>query len=107
MLLYHVRWELDRELAKGKGRPTSKEVFFGFNAICRNQSDALRCLYYDFAKNYRTSHDFSIDDGDIYISRCKVDSRGFDAKWLYMDGIKEPIYLHDLKSNAIRAMKIF
>lgn len=107
MLLYHVSWIIDRDLAKGKGRPTSKEIHISFSVLCRNVADAVCCLQYEFSTNFPTTHGIALSDGEIKIKRSKIDSRGFDAKYLFMDGIRQPIFLHNLKSNVLRVNSIF
>lgn len=105
MLLYLVTWELDKSLAKGKGKISNPLI--AFKVLCRNSSDALHCLSWHFQREYDNPKSLTLDDGLISLSRCTIDSRGFTANYLMMDGIREPIYLSDLKSNAIRFKQIF
>lgn len=107
MLLYSVSWTYDKNLTKGKGRVSTSEHFFSFSVICRNSSDAVKCLNYHFNFVFRPSSGITIDDGSITLKRSIVDSRGFTAKYMMMDGLREPLELSDLKSNFVRLNKIF
>lgn len=91
---------LSNDLAKCKGRKPS--LVTGFTVLCRNSHDALACLDYHFKHYYDSSDIFDIEDGEVKLSRCKVDSRNFNANYLLMDGIKEPVELSDVKSSIIR-----
>lgn len=97
MLVYAVSWKADETLTKGKGRITHKDYDFYFTVLCRNMKDASFCLEYLFPKEYQGK--FSLCDGEVKIYRYKIDSRGFDVMWLYMDGIKKPLKLSDLKQS--------
>lgn len=107
MLLYSVVWWYDSDLAKGKGRIKNHEHLVQFSVICRNSADAVLALHYHFYKVYRPSKGITIEDGQIELKRMKIDSRGFNANYLYMDGIREPLHLSDLKSNSLRLKQIF
>ena len=105
MVLYNVVWLYSNDLAKGKGRCT--DLVTGFTVLCRNSHDALNCLDYHFHHHYKSSNVFDIEDGEVKLSRCKIDSRNFNANYLMMDGIKEPIELSDLKSSLLRLSRFF
>lgn len=109
MVLYKVEWIHSNILSKGKGRVTSKETYLVFTVLCRNSSDAHRCLIFYFDKIFRkdNKHNLTIDDGEIKLSRMTIDSRGFIAHYLMMDCMREPIYLTDMSSNIMRANHIF
>ena len=101
-------WNVSPELSKGKGRVSSKDYIIGFNVLCRNSHDAIKCLNYHFRFVYKNPNGLTIEDGIITLSRIKVDSRNFTANYLLMDGIKEPLSLSDLKNdNLLRLNKIF
>lgn len=107
MVIYFVFWERDKELSQGKGRPSQRHEFFTrFTVICRNISDATSCLFYHFNKEFPNSK-FDIDDGKVTFSRVKIDSRNFHADYLYLAGMREPLYLTDIKSNYVRLKHIF
>lgn len=97
MLLYTVQWSADNDLTKGKGRVTSSLIFF--SVLCRNSKDALHCLAWHFNFKYNNPKNLTLDDGEIRLTRAKIDSRGFNASYLYMDGIPSPIDLSDVKSS--------
>lgn len=106
MLVYFVRWFVQSELSKGKGRAKFNDSEVSFTVLCRNNKDALTCLDYVFKQEMKGSV-FTIEDGEVRIIRTKLDSRCFTAQWLQMDGIAEPLSLSDLKSNQIRLSRIF
>lgn len=109
MVLYSVYWCPDTELKRGKGRiKKSDDYHIRFSVLCRTSSDALRCLAWHFRHHYVNSIDLTLDDGVIQLKRQIVDSRSFSAKYLMMDGIKEPIILSDvLNDNILRVNHIF
>lgn len=106
-MVYDVLWVRDSVLAKGKGRVKKDEIVINFTVICGSSNDAIKCLEFVFREQYRNNNGLSLSDGVITLKRSKVDSRGFYPNYMLMDGIREPIYLHNLKSNALRAQKIF
>ena len=108
MVLYFVKWTNESKLSKGKGRAT-KDYMFGFTVLCRNSSDAMRCLDFYFHREFSrvNTHDFSLDDGVIQLQRMTIDSRNFTAQYLLLDGMHEPFYLSDPASNVLRANSIF
>lgn len=108
MVIYCVQWFRDKKLCKGKGRATS-DMTFTFTVICRNISDATRCLdyYFRFVFSEVNKHNFNIDDGVVTMTRLTIDSRKFEAQYLLLDGMREPLYLPDPSSNLLRAHKIF
>lgn len=109
MVLYFAKWTVDQTLAKGKGRTSTKDFSCGCTVICRNSHDALRCLDFHFRYEFSkvNKHDYTFDDGTTFLSRMKIDSRNFNAMYLLLDGMKEPMYLTDPGSNVLRAKKIF
>lgn len=110
MLIYLCQWSLDKELAKGLGKPKAKEFIYGFTVICRSSADAVRCLqwYHESVFFDQCNRKYTINDGIISLARTKIDSRGFTANYLLMDGMKEPLILSDvLRSNILRLNKIF
>lgn len=108
MVLYFVQWTNDLKLSRGKGRAT-KDYSFCFTVLCRNSSDAMRCLEYYFRHVFCevNLHGFTLDDGLIHLQRMTIDSRNFTAHYLLLDGMREPIYLTDPASNVFRAGSIF
>lgn len=107
MVIYSVVWERDSDLSLGKGRPKKdKEYVTHFSVICRNISDATACLFYHFNKEFINSN-FDIDDGKVTFHRQKIDSRNFHATYLFLAGMREPLYLPDIKSNNLRLNHIF
>lgn len=104
MLVYNVIWFHDKDLTTGKGK--CKECVVTINVLCRHAGDALRCFNWYFDKKHVKS-EFTINDGEIKLKRVKIDSRGFNADYMMMDGIKEPLALDDLKSNITRVRNIF
>lgn len=107
MLIYTVTWIYRNELAKGKGRVRNAEHILGFSVICRNAKDAICCLEFHFNNSFSNVNNLTIDDGEVILKRSKIDSRNFNANYLMMDGIGEPIVLDNLKSNCLRVSKIF
>ena len=107
MILYYVHWIRDVELCKGKGRVKQAEWTIDFSVLCRNSSDAMQCLDYVFREKYSNSNGLTLSDGVITLKRGQIDSRGFSPTYLLADGLKEPIVMSNLKSNALRAHKIF
>lgn len=107
MVIYSVRWALDKALIKGLGRAKSGDFVECFSVICRNSKDAIACLEYHFRSSDYKRTRFSLDDGTITLQRMTVDSRNFTATYMMMDGIAEPLFLSDLKRNGLRAHLIF
>ena len=107
MLIYLVKWFASSELTKGKGRVKNNDKTVCFTVICRNSSDAMRCLDYHFKHVYSNPNNLTVDDGTVTLMRCTIDSRGFNANYMLMDGLREPLILSDLKSNILRLDKIF
>lgn len=101
MVLYHVMWSYSHDLAKGKGKITKKENLILISVLCRNSSDALSVLSWYFINEFRNSHGLTLDDGEITLKRSTIDSRNFNAQYLYMDGIRQPLYLPDLKGSLL------
>ena len=107
MVIYSVQWFYDSKLGKGKGKIPNKETYICFSVICRSSKDAVRCLDWHFNNEFFNEHKLSVDDGEIRLSRLTVDSRNFNARYLLMDTMREPICLSDLSSNYLRSSKIF
>lgn len=107
MVIYTVVWTHSSPLSKGKGRVKDSENFFAFSVICRNRKDAVACLDYHFNNVFKHRDNVCIDDGEVTLRRALIDSRGFNANYLMMDGISEPLVLSDLKLNYKRLSSIF
>ena len=105
MVIYHVSWLYNHDLAKGKGRITKNEFLINISVLCRNSHDALQTLSWYFINEFKNSHSLSLDDGEISLKRSQVDSRNFHAQYLFMDGIRQPLYLPDLKGSLIKYSK--
>ena len=105
MLLYSVIWSHNNDLATCKGKRQNFTTCF--TVLCRSSQDALKCLEYHFRNHFINSDSFSLDDGDITLSRSKIDSRNFNATYMMMDDIQEPIELSDLKSSLLRLSKYY
>lgn len=97
MLVYYVRWAADQQLCKGKGK-VCKFPSIDFSVLCRSSLDAMCCLQHLFVKKY-AGVDIDICDGVVTIVRSKLDSRSFVIDYLYCDGIKQPVCLHDVKKS--------
>lgn len=107
MVLYSVQWFCDSKLSKGKGKITNQESYIAFTVICRNSKDAVRCLDWHFLHVFDNKHNLTVDDGEIRLMRMVVDSRNFNARYLLMDKMREPLFLSDLSSNILRLSQIF
>lgn len=107
MLLYFVQWSVDNKLTKGKGRTKNDDVNFMFTCLCRNSANALECAYHYFHHSFNNTSNLTFDDGIINLKRCVVDSRGFSANFLMLDGMREPINLTDIKSSLIRLSRFY
>lgn len=108
MVVYFVSWEVDKDLIKGTGKVPKDSYITFFSVLCRNSRDAVKCLEYHFANEFLNPKDYSLEDGTTTLKRRKIDSRGFDCKYLLMDGMKEPLILSDvLRANVLRINKIF
>lgn len=105
MVVYWCRWRLEDDFSNGSGK--IKERYFSFSVLCRTSADALATLRYYFDHEYKNHNNVCFDDGVIEMMRAKIDSRGFNATYLMMDGIREPLLLSNLKSNLLRLDKIF
>lgn len=109
MVIYSVEWSCTPEQTKGMGRIPKEESSFAFSVICRNSKDAYRCLDYHFNFVHRNilKRSITLDDGVIKMTRRKVDSRNFNALYLMLEGMREPVYLPDPASNVLRSHRIF
>lgn len=99
MKLYCVTWTLNPALAKGKGR--CGDPVTGYTILSNNRDEALRCLRWHWHMHYPHCKEFDIEDGDIKISRCKIDSRGFSPNYLLLDSMKVPIELNSIASSLM------
>lgn len=102
MLVYLVSWVYSHDLAKGKGKITKNEISVMFSVLCRNSKDALKCLEWVFAHDFKNQHNLTLDDGEITLKRSIVDSRNIMASYLLMDGMTIPLELYDLKGSLTR-----
>ena len=105
MVIYHVTWSYSYDLAKGKGKIKKDEVLITFSVLCRNSADALHVLSWYFLHEFKNTHSLTLDDGEISLKRSQVDSRNFNALYLFMDGIRMPLYLPDLKGSLLKYSK--
>lgn len=97
----------DSDLAKGKGRIPSREYIITFSVLCRSNKDAISCFNWYFTNIYENTKQLSVDDGELSLKRKIIDSRNFTCDYMMMDGIRQPFFLSDLKSNMLRYSKIF
>lgn len=95
MLVYYVRWTPDKEFVKGR---TSAYPSIDFSVLCRCSSDAIGCLESIFKSTY-VGKNVTLSDGDVLLKRAKIDSRNFDINYIFMDGIRQPLSLQDLKRS--------
>lgn len=102
MKLYSVIWTHNGDLSK-KGK--CRDLVTGYTALCNTRSEALHCLEFHFKNHYSGSTSFDIEDGDIKISSCKVDSRGFFANYLLLDRMFEPLELSSIDQSLLRMSK--
>lgn len=100
MKLYSVLWIHDKDLSKGKGR--CHDLVTSFTVICNNPTEALRCLNYHWFHHYKSNDVFEIDDGEVQITRCKIDSRNFHANYLIMDKMPEPLELAHIDQSLMK-----
>lgn len=109
MVVYSVRWTLDHELSKGKGRKNYKEASYYFSVLCRSSKDAVACLEYLFVHDFcdKYSSNLTIEDGSVSLTRVKVDSRNFNPTYLYCDGIRQPISLSNVKSSLDKLLLLY
>lgn len=107
MLLYFAHWTLDKEMYRGHGHIPVKETEVSCVVLCNCSTDAIDCLQYVLSQQTDWKFGFVITDGNVTLKRMKVDSRGFTPHYLMLRGMREPLYLTDIKSNALRAHKIF
>lgn len=109
MVVYSVSWLRDNVLSKGttKGRPKDKDSYFNFTVMCRNSKDAVACLDYLFYKDFQCNTGISIEDGVVTLKRMTLDSRNFHCQYLFMDGIRLPISLTDLKQSVFQLVNLY
>lgn len=100
MVVYTVMWSADRELTKGKGRVKNDNSLFCISVLCRNSHDALTAFNYLFYQKH--GENLSAADGQITLRRSVLDSRGFNAMYILMDGMREPLSLGDFKDSLTR-----
>lgn len=109
MVIYNVEWRFDPTTSRPntKGRIPNKYTFLNFSVLARNLHDAMSCLYYVHLHEIPYEFGLSVEDGKVSITRSKVDSRNFNVNYLLMDGMRQPLYMNDLKSNFNRLNSIF
>lgn len=109
MVVYHVRWERDDVLSKGttKGRPKSKDYIYSFTVLCRGSKDAIAVLEYLFNHEWFLNKPVYIEDGKVTLQRVSLDSRHFEAQYLYMDEIKRPLSLLNLNRSLFDMFKYY
>lgn len=99
MLVYQVSWSVDENNSKGKGRVPKSGSYFSFTVLCRNSKDAMSCLDWYFSHEFNNPQGLDVSDGLVKLSRVTLDSRGFNVRYLLMDGIKRPVKMDDLKTS--------
>ena len=97
MIVYSVLWSPEQV----PGRTKCEHLIF--SVLCRKSSDALTCLECIFDSKYLNSG-VHLSDGVTTMRRVKLDSRNFNVDYLMMDGIKNPICLHDVKRSLTSLM---
>ena len=107
MLIYNVTWTIDKSLSKGKGKVTSRETYFSFSVLCNSSKDANACLEWYFYHVFfdDNKHHLTLDDGTIHMSRSTVDSRGFYPNYLFIDNMRMPLSLSDIKGSLFQYVK--
>lgn len=102
MLVYHIRWTVDKDLVKGKGRTSHAEYLINLSVLCNNIKEAQACFLWYFRHEFPWHRlSLSPDDGELILKRAKIDSRGFFPNYLYMDNMKIPINLHDPSGSLV------
>ena len=104
MLVYTVSWSHSSELSKGKGRVCKNDSIFGFSVLCRSSSDAVKCLEWYFVNVFKNPKGLDFTDGIVKLQRSSVDSRNFTINYLFMDDIKRPISLSNVKDSLTDIM---
>lgn len=103
MVLYYVRWTVNPDLVKGKGRLKSDEVLIAFNVLCNNITDAHNCFLWHFNNEYPWHRlDISVGDGELTLTRCKIDSRKFIAKYLLVEDMRIPLNVVNPKQTFLK-----
>lgn len=107
MLLYYARWTFNPLNGSGKGNKIRKnDSTIDAVVLCSSSYNAHETLVYLFNRKFLNT-DIDFQDGDIFIERKKIDSRGFIANWLMLDEFKEPFNLCNVNSNLLRFHSIF
>lgn len=108
MVVYHVKWERDDVNSKGttKGRPKNGSYLHSFTVLCRGAKDAITVLGFVF-KDWFPNDSIEISDGVVTMKRVSLDSRNFEAQYLYMDGIKKPLSLNNLERSIFDMTKYY
>lgn len=105
MKLYSVIWMYDKDLSKGKGRCV--ECVTGFTVLCNNAQEALSCLPYHWHTYYKSRDVFDIEDGEVKLTRCKIDSRNFNANYIFLDKMREPLELSSIDKSLFNYSRFF
>ena len=105
MQIYSLFWEFDPFISSTDGRIKSDDKFFNFTILVDSQSrviDAFNVLFHrrHLGKLYP-------EDGKITIQRCKVDSRNIICNYLFLKGMREPLYLVDVNDKRNNHSNIF
>lgn len=103
MKLYSVVWMHNGDLSKGKGR--CSELVTGYTVLCNNPHEALNCLPYHWRNHYKDNANFDIEDGEVKITRCKIDSRSFNCNYLLLDKMPEPLELSSIDQSLFNYSK--
>lgn len=102
MVVYYVRWEKgDEPIKQQKGRRKIEKSYYDFTVLCRDCKDAYSCFEYLFKTEFERNTGVDISDGFLSMKRVKIDSRGFTIQYLFMDDIKRPLSLSNLKYSLM------
>lgn len=103
MMVYYCRWDKTEDTIPGqKGRLKTKGTFYDLLVLCRGIIDASRCFKWYFYTKCEMNTGVSLEDGTLSFKIHKLDSRNFNAHYMQMDGISEPVCLTDLKASLIK-----
>lgn len=97
MLLYLASWK----------HPNKSVSPIYLTVLCRQRSQALSTIEYYFKHCYKNIKKLDFDDGSVSLSRCKIDSRGFQANFLMLEDMAQPFDLSCPGSNILRLNHIF
>lgn len=103
MLVYHVYWSRQDELAKTSKRGPRKTVgaFYSASILCRNLKEAMSAFEWCFNHYFDVDEGLTIIDGKLEFKRQVIDSRGFNVQFLYFDSMKHPLYLTDIEHSLL------